>query len=122
VKYLSDACAGDVPFVTATGCTAVVFGLVNELAAHPLCFERFGASFDPRFFVADAVRALFVLLFLSADNDNVGLDLPVGVDRCSAVTPLAADLDVLVKLKLWVGHLISSLLPNTGFLRSPQNA
>ena len=62
-----------------------------------------------------------MLLFLSAaDDDNVGLDLPVGVDRCSAVTPLAADLDVLVKLELWVGHLISSLLPNTGFLRSPQ--
>ena len=54
--------------------------------------------------------------------NNVGLDLPVGVDRCSAVTPLAADLDVLVKLELWVGHLISSLLPNTGFLRSPQIA
>ncbi len=31
-------------------------------------------------------------------RDNVGLDLPVGVDRCSAVTPLATDLDVLVKL------------------------
>jgi hypothetical protein len=61
-----------------------------------------------------------VLLFLSADHNNVGLNLPVGVDRCSAVTPLAADLDVLVKLELWVGHLISSLLPNTGFLRSPQ--
>ena len=41
--------------------------------------------------------------------------LPVGVDRSSAVTPLAADLDVLVKLEPWLGHLISSLLPNTGF-------
>jgi hypothetical protein len=78
------------------------------------------ATFDPGFFVADAVRAFFVLLFLSADNDNVGLNLSVGVDRCSAVTPLAVDLDVLVKLELWLGHLISSLLPNTGFLRSPQ--
>jgi hypothetical protein len=29
---------------------------------------------------------------------------------------------VLVKLDLWMGHLISSLLPNTGFLRSPQIA
>jgi hypothetical protein len=29
--------------------------LVNELAAHPLCFERFGAGFDPRILVADAV-------------------------------------------------------------------
>jgi hypothetical protein len=42
-----------------------------------------------------------VLLFLSADHNNVELDhLPVGVDRCTAVTPLAADFDVLVKLKL----------------------
>jgi hypothetical protein len=56
-------------------------------------------------FVADAVRAFFVFLFLSADDDNVGLDLPVGVDRCSAVTPLAADLDVLVKLELWLGGI-----------------
>jgi hypothetical protein len=71
----------------------------------PLCCERIGASFDPRFFVADAVRAFFVFLFLSADDDNVGLDLPVGVDRCSAVTPLAADLDVLVKLELWLGGI-----------------
>jgi hypothetical protein len=72
--------------------------------------------------VADAVAAFFVLLFLSADNDHVGLDLPVGKDSCSAVTPLAGDLDVLVKLEFWLGHLISSLLPNTGFLRSPQIA
>jgi hypothetical protein len=61
-----------------------------------------------------------VLLFLSADHNNVGLNLPVGVDRCSAVTPLAADLDVLVKLEFWLAHLISSLLPNTGYLRSPR--
>ena len=67
-----------------------------------------------------AVGAFFVLLFLPDDNDNLGLELPVGVDRCSAVTPPAADVDVFVKLELWVGHLISSLLPNTGFLRSPQ--
>jgi len=60
-----------------------VFGLVNEFAAHPLRFERVGASLDPRFFVADAVRALFVLLFLSANHNNVGLDLPVGVDQSS---------------------------------------
>jgi hypothetical protein len=33
----------------------------------------------------------------------------------AAVTPLAADFDVLVKLELWVGRLISSLLPNTAF-------
>jgi hypothetical protein len=70
--------------------------------------------------VADAVGTFFVLLFLSADHNNVGLNLPVGVDRCSAVTPLAADLDVLVKLEFWLAHLISSLLPNTGYLRSPQ--
>ncbi len=63
-----------------------------------------------------------MLLFLCPDHHNVGLDLPVGVARCSAVTPLAADLDVLVKLVLWVGHLISSFWPNTGFLRSPQIA
>jgi hypothetical protein len=99
-----------------------VFGLVNELAAHPLRFERVGASFDPGFFVTDAVRAFFVLFFLSADHHNVRLDLAVRVYGCSAVTPLAADLDVLVKLEFWVGHLISSLLPNTGFLRSPQVA
>jgi len=36
-----------------------------------------------------------VLLFLSADRNNVELNLAVGVDRCSAVTPLAAYLDVL---------------------------
>ena len=60
-------------------------GLVIVLNAHPLCCEWIGASFDPRFFVADAVRAFFVLLFLSADHDNVGLDLPVGVDRCSCL-------------------------------------
>ena len=83
-----------------------VFGLVNELAAHPLRFERIGASFNPGFLVADAVRAFFMFLFLCADHNNVGFDLPVGVDRCSAVTPLTADLDVLVKLKLWTGHLI----------------
>jgi hypothetical protein len=82
--------------------------------------QRVGASFYPRVLVADTVGALFVLLFLSADNDNVGLNLPVGVDRCSAVTPLAAHFDVLIKLELQVGHLISSLWPNTGFLRSPQ--
>lgn len=63
-----------------------------------------------------------MLLFLSSDHNNVRLDLPVGVDRCTAVTPLTVDFDVLVKLKLWLGHLISSLLPNTGFLRSPQIA
>jgi hypothetical protein len=63
-----------------------------------------------------------VLLFLSADHNNVGADLSVGVNRCSTITPLAADLEVLVKLDLWMGHLISSLLPNTGFLRSPQIA
>ena len=63
----------------------------------------------PDFFVADEVGALFVLLFLSADHDSVGLDLPIGIDCCSAVTPFAADLDVLVKLELWLGHLISSL-------------
>jgi len=50
-----------------------------------------------------------MLLFVSTDHDNVGLDLPVRTDRCSAVTPFAADLDVLVKLELWLGHLISSL-------------
>jgi hypothetical protein len=49
-----------------------------------------GASFNPRLFVADAVRAFFMVLFLFADHNNVRLDLPVGVDRCSAVTPLAA--------------------------------
>jgi hypothetical protein len=59
--------------------------------------------------VIPTIGAFFVLLIPSADQDNVGLDLPVGVDRCSAVTPLAADLDVLVKLELWLGHLISSL-------------
>ena len=63
-----------------------------------------------------------MLLFLFADHNNERLDPPVGVDRCSTVTPLAADLDVLVKLKFWLGHLISSFLPNTGFLRSPQIA
>ena len=63
-----------------------------------------------------------MLLFLSANHNNVELNLPVGVDRCTAVTPLTADFDVLVELKLWLGHLISSLLPNTGFLRSPQIA
>ena len=72
--------------------------------------------------MADAVGAFFVLFFLSADHDNVGLDLPVGVVRCARVTPLAADFDVLIKLKLWLGHLISSLLPNTGFLRGPRIA
>jgi hypothetical protein len=61
------------------------------------------------------VGAFFVLLFLPADNDNLGLDLPVGVGRCSAVTSPATDLDVFVKLELWLGHLISSLAPNTGF-------
>jgi hypothetical protein len=71
--------------------------------------QRIGAGFDPRLLVADAVGALFVLLFLSADHYNVGLYLPVGVDRCSAVPPLAANLDVFVKLELWLGHLISSL-------------
>ena len=70
----------------------------------------------------DTVGAFLMLLFLCPDHHNVGLDLPVGVDRCSAVTPLAVDFDVLVKLELWVGHLNSSLLPNTGFLRSPQIA
>jgi len=50
--------------------------LVNELAAHPLCCERIGADINPSLFVVDAVGAFFVLLFLSADNDNVGLDLP----------------------------------------------
>jgi hypothetical protein len=61
------------------------------------------------FFVADEAGALFVLFFLSVDKDNMGPDLPVGIDCSSAVTPLAADLDVLVKLELWLGHLISSL-------------
>jgi hypothetical protein len=74
-------------------------GLVIVLTAPPLCCE-ICASFDPRVLVANYSRALFVLLSLSADDDNVGLNLPVGVDRCSAVTPLAADFDVLVKLKL----------------------
>jgi hypothetical protein len=120
VKYLSDACASECALRDSCRLHRRVFGLVNELAAHPLRFEWVGASFNPRLFVADAVGAFFVLLFLSADHNNVRLDLPVGVDDCSAVTPLAADLDVLVKLELWVGHLISSLLPNTGFLRSPQ--
>jgi hypothetical protein len=82
-----------------------VFGLVDELAAHPLCFQRFAASFDPRVLVADAVGALFVLLFLSTDHNNVGSDLPVGVARCSAVTPLAVDLDVLVKLETLAGGI-----------------
>jgi hypothetical protein len=58
---------------------------------------------NPKLFVADAVVAFFVLLFLTADHNNVGLNLPVGVDRCSPVTPPAADLDVLVKLELWDG-------------------
>jgi hypothetical protein len=80
-----------------------VFRLVNELAAHPLRGERIGTNFDPRLFVADAVRAFFVLLFLSANHNNVELDLPVGVDRYPVVTPRAADLDVLVKLELWMG-------------------
>lgn len=61
-----------------------------------------------------------MLLFLSSDNDNVGLNVPVGVAHCPAVTPLAVDFDGLIKLELWVGHLISSLLTNTGLLRSPQ--
>ena len=61
----------------------------------------------PDFFVADEVGALFVLLFLSLDKDNTGPDLPVGIDYSSAVTPFAADLDVLVKLELWLGHLTS---------------
>lgn len=55
-----------------------------------------------------------MLLFLSSDNDNVGLNVPVGVAHCPAVTPLAVDFDGLIKLELWVGHLISSLLTNTG--------
>ena len=33
---------------------------------------------------------------------------------------IEADLDVLVKLEFWLAHLISSLLPNTGYLRSPR--
>jgi hypothetical protein len=81
---------------------------------------RIGANINPRLFVADAVGAFFVLVFLYAHHNNVGLDLPVGVDRRSAVTPIAVDFDVLVKLKLWMRHLISSLWSNTGFLRSPQ--
>jgi len=58
-----------------------------------------------------------VLLFLSANHNNVELNLPVGVDRCTAVTPLAADFDVLVKLELWLGHVISSLLAFCEVLR-----
>jgi hypothetical protein len=59
--------------------------------------------------VADEVGALVVLLFLSVDKDNMGPDLPVAIDCSSAVTLFAADLAVLVKLELWLGHLISSL-------------
>jgi hypothetical protein len=106
--------------VGADAVVAAEGSMVNVLAVRPLCCERICASFDPRVLAANYSRALFVLLFLSADNDNVGLNLPGGVDRCSAVTPLAVDFDVLVKLELWLGHLISSLLPNTGSLRSPQ--
>ena len=42
-----------------------------------------------------------MILLMGANHNNVGLDLPVGLDRCSAVTPLAADFVVLVKLELW---------------------
>ena len=60
-----------------------------------------------------------MLLFLSAEHNNVGLNFPVGVGRCSAVTPLAADLVELVKLELWVGRLISSLCLILAFEKSP---
>jgi hypothetical protein len=82
---------------------------LNELAAHPLCCERIGASFDPRFFVADPVGAFFVLLFSSADSDHMGLDLVVAEDSSPAVTPLSVDFAMLIELELWLGHLISSL-------------
>ena len=62
-----------------------------------------------------------MLLFLSADDDDVGLDLPVGVDRYPAVTPFAADLNVFVKLELWVGNLISSLFPSAWLFAKPSD-
>ena len=64
----------------------------------------------------DAVGAFFVLLFSSADNDHMGLDLVVAEDGSPAVTPLSVDFAMFIELELWLGHLISSLFPNTGFL------
>jgi hypothetical protein len=91
-----------------------VFGLVNELAAHSPRCEMVGVNINPTLFAAYAAGAFFVLLFLSADHNSVGLNFPVGVGRCSAVTPLAADLDVLVTLELGWGFDFFALL-NTGF-------
>jgi hypothetical protein len=91
-----------------------VFGLVNELAAHSPRCEMVGVNINPTLFAAYAAGAFFVLLFLSADHNSVGLNFPVGVGRCSAVTPLAADADVLVTLELGWGFDFLALL-NTGF-------
>jgi hypothetical protein len=56
------------------------------------------------------------------DHNNVGLDLPVEVDRCSTITPFAADFNVLVKLELWMGasDFLACLI--LGFLRSRSDA
>jgi len=65
VKYLSDACVSDVPLRDSCRLHRRIFGLVNELAAHPLRCERIGVNISPRLLVADAVGTFFVLLFLS---------------------------------------------------------
>jgi hypothetical protein len=66
--------------------------------------------------VADAVGTAFVLLLPSSHNDYKWLDFIVAENSGTAVAPFTVDSAMLTKLKLGLGHLISSLFPNTGFL------
>ncbi len=65
---------------------------------------------------AGAVEAFFVLLFSSADYDHMGLDFVVAAGGSTAVAPLSVDFAMLIEMELWLGHLISSLFPNSRFL------
>src|ERR1700688_247639 len=83
-KYRSDAGASDVLFVIAAGCTAVyLVWSTSLLRIRCASSGSVPASIQDFLWRMDAGRALFVLFFMPGDHNNVGLDLPVGVDQSS---------------------------------------
>ena len=77
---------------------------VEQLSAEPLSFESILSCEDPLAAVIGVVTPFGVFLFLALVDDDVRLDLAVGVERRLRFLPPASDFDVFVEREFALSH------------------